>query len=147
MQRVSQASVKVDGRETAAIGTGLLVLLGVRHEDTLEDAAWMGRKLLGLRIFEDATGLMNRSVVDVNGGLIVVSQFTLYGDTRKGNRPSFIAAARPEVAEPLYLEVVAQLRRAVGPERVGTGVFGAHMRVDLVNEGPVTVELRSEAGS
>jgi D-tyrosyl-tRNA(Tyr) deacylase len=145
IQRVSEASVTVDEKIVSQIGAGLLVLLGVRHEDGSDDVAWMARKILALRIFMDENDQMNRSVVDINGSIIVVSQFTLYADTRKGNRPSFIGAARPEQAQPLYEDLVRQLRAQLGDARVGTGVFGACMQVRLVNDGPVSVELCSEA--
>ena len=144
IQRVSEASVEVGGQRVAEIGRGLLVLLGITHGDGPADVEKLARKIPALRIFEDAQGLMNRSVADIGGAVIVVSQFTLYADTRKGNRPSFIEAARPEHAEPLYEALVAQLRQALGAERVGTGVFGAEMRVRLLNDGPVTVELRTD---
>ena len=141
IQRVSEASVDVDGRRVAEIGPGLLVLLGMTHSDGMDDAAWLARKIPALRIFEDEAGLMNRSVLDIGGAVIVVSQFTLYADTRKGNRPSFVAAARPEQAEPLYEALVRHLRDTLGASRVSTGVFGAEMKVRLLNDGPVTVEL------
>ena len=144
IQRVSEASVEVDGRRVAEIGRGLLVLLGLTHGDTLREVALLARKIPALRIFEDGQGLMNRSVAESGGAVIVVSEFTLYADTRKGNRPSFTEAARPEQAEPLYLELVRQLRLTLGAERVGTGVFGAEMKVRLLNDGPVTLELRAE---
>ncbi|HOE60154.1 MAG TPA: D-aminoacyl-tRNA deacylase [Kiritimatiellia bacterium] len=144
IQRVAEASVEVEGRRVAAIGRGLLVLLGVTHGDTLKEVAWLARKIAALRIFEDEQGLMNRSVSETGGAVIVVSQFTLYADTRKGNRPSFTEAARPEQAEPLYRELVRQLRLTLGADRVGTGVFGAEMKVRLLNDGPVTVELCTE---
>ncbi len=133
----------VRGETVAAIGRGLLVLLGVRHEDTEADVLWLARKLPQLRIFEDAAGAMNRSLEEVGGSVIVVSQFTLYADARKGNRPGFSAAARPEQAEPLYASLVAHLHARLGPDRVGTGRFGAEMQVRLVNDGPVTIELES----
>ena len=141
IQRVSEASVDVDGRRVSEMGRGLLVLLGITHCDGPRDVEWLARKIPALRIFEDDQGLMNKSVANIGGAVIVVSQFTLYADTRKGNRPSFIEAARPEQAEPLYESLVAQLRQALGAERVGTGVFGAEMKVRLLNDGPVTVEL------
>jgi D-tyrosyl-tRNA(Tyr) deacylase len=145
IQRVSEASVEVGGQRVAEIGRGLLVLLGITHGDGLKEVAWLARKIPALRIFEDEQGLMNKSVTDVGGSVLVVSQFTLYADTRKGNRPSFIEAARPEHAEPLYESLVAQLRQTLGADRVGTGVFGAEMKVRLLNDGPVTVELRTDA--
>ncbi len=136
MQRVTEAAVEVDGERVAAIGPGLLVLLGIREGDTDEQADRLARKLLALRVFEDAEGRMNLSVGEAGGELLCVSQFTLYGDTRKGNRPSFVEAARPEQAEPLYERV----RAALGAQG---GVFGASMRVSLVNDGPVTLLLES----
>jgi D-tyrosyl-tRNA(Tyr) deacylase len=143
IQRVSEASVEADGRRVAEIGQGLLVLLGVTHADGEKDVAWLARKIPALRIFEDAAGLMNLSVADIGGAVLVVSQFTLYADTRKGNRPSFVEAARPEQAEPLYEDLVRRLRQTLGEGRVGTGVFGAEMKIRLLNDGPVTVELRT----
>ena len=136
VQRVSRAAVEVDGDQVAGIGPGLLVLLGVRTGDTPEQADRLAGKLERLRIFEDADGKMNLSVRDVGGELLCVSQFTLYGDARKGNRPSFVDAAAPEQAEPLYERV----RAALGAEG---GAFGAHMRVSLVNDGPVTLLLEA----
>ena len=136
VQRVSRAAVEVDGEVVACIGPGLLVLLGVRTGDTPEQADRLAGKLERLRIFEDADGKMNLSVRDVGGELLCVSQFTLYGDARKGNRPSFVDAAAPEQAEPLYERV----RAALGAEG---GAFGAHMRVELVNDGPVTLLLEA----
>ena len=146
VQRVTEASVEVGGRRVSQIGAGLLVLLGVRPEDGPEDVAWLARKLPALRIFTDENGLMNRSVADIRGSILIISQFTLYADTRKGNRPSFLAAARPEVANPLYEDLVRQLRAQLGEARVGTGIFGASMQVRLLNDGPVTVELCTDAG-
>ena len=141
VQRVAEASVEVDGQMVSQIGPGLLVLLGVRHEDRQEDVSWLARKLPALRIFMDENGQMNKSVSDIGGSILVISQFTLYADTRKGNRPSFMAAARPEIANPLYEELVRQLRAQLGAARVGAGVFGANMKIRLLNDGPVTVEL------
>jgi D-tyrosyl-tRNA(Tyr) deacylase len=132
VQRVSEASVAVDGEELARIGTGLLVLLGVRDGDTDEDAEKIARKLTALRVFADDEGRMNLSVEDVRGEILCVSNFTVYGDTRKGNRPSFVEAAQPDEAERLYERV----RRALGAQG---GRFGAHMHVRLVNDGPVTL--------
>ena len=141
VQRVSEASVRVDGQTVGRIGAGLLVLLGVGVGDSETDAAWMSDKLLGLRIFEDEDEKMNRSVQDMEGGLLVVSQFTLFGDCRKGKRPGFSDAARPELAIPLYEKVVASLRES-GLD-VQTGVFQADMKVALVNDGPVTLLIDS----
>jgi len=145
IQRVAEASVEVGGERVAEIGQGFLVLLGITHDDGTTDVEWLARKIPSLRVFEDEAGLMNRSVADIGGSVIVVSQFTLYADTRKGNRPSFVGAARPEQAQPLYESLVERLRAALGPERVGTGVFGAEMKVRLLNDGPVTVELCTDA--
>jgi D-tyrosyl-tRNA(Tyr) deacylase len=145
VQRVRQASVTVDGVTAGAIGPGLLVLLGVAHEDTEASAAWLVEKILGLRIFEDADGKMNLSLLETGGALLVVSQFTLYGDTRKGRRPSFDRAARPEQANRLY-ERFVELARARGVE-VQTGVFQAMMQVALVNDGPVTLICETPAAS
>jgi D-tyrosyl-tRNA(Tyr) deacylase len=136
VQRVSEAAVEVGGERVAAIGPGLLVLLGVKGGDGEEQADRLARKLLALRVFEDAEGKLNLSVGEAGGELLCVSQFTLYGDTRKGNRPSFVEAAPPEQAEPLYERV----RAAIGAQG---GVFGASMRVSLVNDGPVTLLLES----
>jgi D-tyrosyl-tRNA(Tyr) deacylase len=137
VQRVANASVTVDGETVSAIGPGLLVLLGVKAGDTDEQADRIVRKLLALRIFEDDDGRMNRSVTDAGAEVLCVSQFTLYGDARKGNRPSFVDAAPPEEAEPLYERVRAALNDAQG------GRFGAHMEVELVNDGPVTLVVEN----
>jgi D-tyrosyl-tRNA(Tyr) deacylase len=139
VQRVSKASVTVEGSIKGSIDTGLLVLLGVHVEDTDAKTEWMADKITKLRIFEDEEGKMNRSVLDVGGSVLIVSQFTLYGDLKKGTRPSFIQAARPEVAIPLYESVIDKLRNA--GLRVETGIFGAAMDVSLVNNGPVTIIL------
>lgn len=143
VQRVTQSSVAVGGEEVARIGPGLLVLLGVGHADTEEDAAWMAEKVAFLRIFEDEAGKMNRSVLDGSRQLILVSQFTLYADTKKGRRPSFVDAGEPVLAKRLY-ERTGELLRAQGLT-VGTGVFAADMKVALVNDGPVTIWLDSRA--
>jgi len=142
VQRVSSARVEVDGETTGEIALGLLVLLGVAREDEERDAAWMAEKIVGLRIFEDDAGKMNRSLLEVSGSLLAVSQFTLLGDSRKGRRPSFIAAAPPEIAEGLYGSFVSKAR-SLGA-RTETGKFQAHMAVHLVNDGPVTILLDSK---
>lgn len=142
VQRVSEAAVRVEGQITGQIHQGLLVLLAVHENDTLDQVRWMANKVANLRIFEDAQGKMNLSVKDVAGGLLVVSQFTLYGDARKGNRPSFIESARPELAIPLYEAFKKEVASASGCE-VAAGVFGADMKVSLVNDGPVTILIDS----
>ena len=138
IQRVSAASVAIGGTVKAAIGPGLLVLLGVGHEDGREDVDWLVRKVAGMRIFNDEAGVMNRSVVDMDGEALVVSQFTLLASTKKGNRPSYSGAAGHEKAIPLYEAFCAGLSEAIG-RPVGTGEFGADMKVSLVNDGPVTI--------
>ena len=140
IQRVSKASVTVDGEVISRIGTGLLVLLGVEDADTPEDADWLVRKIIQLRIFADEQGLMNKSLQDVHGDLLVVSQFTLFASTKKGNRPSFIRSARPDHAIPLY-EGFVLLDESLLGRQVATGSFGAMMEVDLVNSGPVTITI------
>jgi D-tyrosyl-tRNA(Tyr) deacylase len=141
LQRVSRAEVRVAGAVTGAIGPGFVVLAGFAPADTDETLVWMAEKIVGLRVFADADGKMNRSVADAGGGLLVVSQFTLYGDARKGRRPSFTDAAPPAVAIPLYERFVALLRERAGGLPVETGEFGAMMEVELVNDGPVTLLL------
>ena len=140
LQRVSGASVRVEGDAVGAIGPGLVLLVGFTEGDAEEDLRWMADKIIGLRIFPDAQGLMNVGLDEAGGDLLVVSQFTLYGDIRKGKRPSFVKAARPEVAIPLY-ERFLELLRERAPGSVQHGVFGAHMDVELVNDGPVTLLL------
>lgn len=141
VQRVLEASVEIGGERVAEIGQGYLVLLGVTHTDTAKGADEMADRICTLRIFEDENGKTNRSLIDVGGSVIVVSQFTLYADTTHGRRPGFSNAARPELAEPLYERVVADLRARLGEGRVGTGRFGAEMKVRLLNDGPFSVEL------
>lgn len=141
IQRVAHASVSIGGEKVAGIGQGYLVLLGVTHTDTAAAADKIAARIPALRLFTDANGQMNLSLEDVKGSVIVVSQFTLYADTAHGRRPGFSAAARPEKAEPLYERVVAGLRERLGPARVGTGRFGADMQVELLNDGPVSIEL------
>lgn len=142
IQRVSRASVAVGGEPIGAIEQGLLVLLGVTHTDAAEQARWLADKIVNLRIFNDGDGKMNRSLLEINGAVLAVSQFTLYGDAEKGRRPSFVDAARPEHAEPLYEQFVSALREHGVP--VQTGRFGASMQVELVNDGPVTLILNAE---
>ena len=142
VQRVTEARVEIGGEKVAEIGQGYLTLLGVTHTDTERDADALADRLVRLRIFEDENGKTNRSIEDVHGSVIVVSQFTLYADTAHGRRPGFSNAARPELALPLYERVVARLRATLGAGRVGTGRFGAEMKVSLVNDGPFSVELK-----
>lgn len=146
LQRVSKARVLVDGAVVGEIGAGLLVLLGIHITDTEVEAEWLARKTAALRVFQDHEGKMNRSLIDTGGEALVVSQFTLYGDARRGNRPSFIESAPPEIAEPLYEKFAARLASEIG-QSVDTGVFGAMMSIELVNDGPVTLwlERRSNA--
>ena len=143
VQRVTGASVKIDGETVGAIQKGLCVLLGVSVGDTEADADYMTEKLLGLRIFDDDNGVPNRSVTDVDGAILLISQFTLLGDARKGRRPSYIGAARPETAIPLYERCIERLRAVVPVE---TGRFGADMKVSIVNDGPFTILLDSKKG-
>lgn len=138
IQRVSSASVIIDNRTKASINQGLLVLLGVEDADSPDDVQWLASKLVNLRIFNDAEGVMNVSVKDINGEVVVVSQFTLHASTKKGNRPSYIKAAKPEIAIPLYEGFVREIQRCLG-RAVQTGEFGADMKVNLVNDGPVTI--------
>lgn len=138
IQRVSRASVSIDSEVVSEIGTGLLILLGIESIDTEEDIIWLSRKITNLRIFNDASGVMNDSLINNGGDAIVVSQFTLHAATKKGNRPSYIKAAKPEIAIPMYEKFIAQLQSDIG-KKVGTGVFGADMQVDLLNDGPVTI--------
>ncbi len=140
IQRVSKASVTVDGKVVSAMGEGLLVLLGIEDADGKEDMEWLSKKIANLRIFNDDEGVMNRSVLDVAGDVIVVSQFTLHAQTKKGNRPSYIKAAKPDVAVPMYEAFVQKLEEDLG-KKVGTGIFGADMKVELLNDGPVTLVI------
>ena len=144
VQRVTRASVTIEGEITGEIGNGLVVLLGVARDDTKDDADYLAAKIVALRIFDDAEGKMNVSVKDIDGGLLVVSQFTLYGDVRRGLRPSWSDAAAPEIAEPLYEYFVESSRKLLG--RVETGSFRKTMQVELVNDGPVTILLDSRKG-
>lgn len=143
IQRVSQASVTIDGIKTADIQAGLLILLGIEDADTTEDIEWLTAKIARLRIFGDEDGVMNLSVQDIDGDIIVVSQFTLHASTKKGNRPSYIKAAKPDVAIPLYEAFVKQMEKETS-KKVQTGVFGADMKVQLLNDGPVTILIDSK---
>jgi D-tyrosyl-tRNA(Tyr) deacylase len=144
LQRCSEASVTIGGRVHGIIGQGLLVLLAVEEPDTREDIEWLSGKITRLRIFNDEAGLMNRSILEIKGEILVSSQFTLYASTRKGNRPSYTRSARPEIAVPLYEKFVEQLHSDLG-RPVQTGQFGADMKVHLVNDGPVTLSIDSKA--
>ena len=144
IQRVSQASVTIEGQVVSEIASGLLVLLGIMDSDTTEDIQWLSNKLTNLRIFNDADGVMNTSLKDSNGSAIVVSQFTLYAQTKKGNRPSYIKAAKPEIAKPLYEQFVKQFEADLG-QSIQTDAFGADMKVALINDGPVTIVMDSKA--
>lgn len=143
IQRVSTASVTIEGEVRAQIGKGMLVLVGIEQTDTPEDAEWLCRKAVNLRIFDDADGVMNRSLLEENGEMLVISQFTLHAQTKKGNRPSYIRAAAPEKAVPLYEYFIGAVEKELG-SKPGTGVFGADMKVALVNDGPVTIWVDSK---
>ena len=145
IQRVSSASVSINGAVTGEIATGYLVFLGVKGDDDFMEAEYLAQRCADLRVFEDDLGKMNRSLNEVNGEMLVISQFTLHADTRKGNRPSFVHAAAPELAETLYDHFVACARERLGPDRVKTGQFRAMMDVQIVNSGPVTIMLKSKS--
>lgn len=140
IQRVTRANVKADGKITGEIGEGLLVLLGIEDADTDEDIQWLSNKIVNLRIFNDENGVMNRSLIDVGGNILLVSQFTLHTSTKKGNRPSYIKASKPEFAVPMYEKMVQQLEKDLG-KKIQTGIFGADMKVELLNDGPVTIVI------
>jgi D-tyrosyl-tRNA(Tyr) deacylase len=140
IQRVSQASCKVNNELTGEIGIGFLVLLGIEDADTGEDLQWLAQKITGLRVFSDENGLMNKALADVDGSILLISQFTLFAQTKKGNRPSFIRAAKPEKAIPLYEQMIITLNTLIG-KKTATGVFGADMKISLVNDGPVTIVM------
>lgn len=142
IQRVSEASVKIEGKIKSSISKGLLILVGIEEADNAEDIEWLSKKIVNLRIFSDDEGKMNESLLDVNGEMLVISQFTLHAMTKKGNRPSYIKAARPEIAIPVYEQFVAALQASGQP--VGTGEFGADMKVSLLNDGPVTIVIDSK---
>ena len=140
LQRVSEASCRVDGEVTGSIAGGLLILLGVAADDTIDDLQWLAQKIAAMRIFSDDEGLMNKSITDVDGRILLISQFTLFAQTKKGNRPSFIRAAKPDIAVPLYEQMIATLA-ALTQTNIETGIFGADMKISLVNDGPVTILL------
>ncbi|KRT16680.1 D-tyrosyl-tRNA(Tyr) deacylase [Pedobacter ginsenosidimutans] len=138
LQRVTQASCTVDGEVTGAIDTGFLVLLGIEDADALEDLDWLAQKIIGMRVFGDENGMMNKALADVGGDILLISQFTLFASTKKGNRPGFTRAARPDVAIPLYEKMIEKLS-ALSGKKVKTGIFGADMKIALLNDGPVTI--------
>ena len=138
IQRVSEASCRVDAEITGSIGIGFLILLGIEDADTDEDLIWLAQKISALRVFGDENGLMNKALADINGEILLISQFTLFAQTKKGNRPSFIKAARPEKAIPLYLKMISSLEQLTN-KKVAAGIFGADMKISLVNDGPVTI--------
>ncbi|TSD64777.1 D-tyrosyl-tRNA(Tyr) deacylase [Inquilinus sp. KBS0705] len=138
LQRVTEASCKVEGNITGQIGIGFLVLLGIEDADTEEDLQWLAQKIAGMRVFGDENGLMNKALADVGGEILLISQFTLFAQTKKGNRPSFIKAARPDKAIPLYEKMITTLDALTG-KKTATGIFGADMKISLVNDGPVTI--------
>jgi D-tyrosyl-tRNA(Tyr) deacylase len=143
VQRVSEASVTVEEKITGAIGIGLLVLLGIEDADTEEDITWLSNKMINLRIFNDEQGIMNLSIKDINGDILLVSQFTLHASTKKGNRPSYIKASKPAIAIPMYEQMIQQLETDLG-KKIQTGIFGADMKVRLLNDGPVTIVIDSK---
>ncbi len=143
IQRVSRASVTVEGQLISEIKAGLLILLGIESEDSQEDIEWLSRKITNLRVFNDQNGVMNASLLDTKGDAIVVSQFTLHASTKKGNRPSYLKAAKPDISIPLYDKFILQLEIDLG-KNVGTGIFGADMKVELLNDGPVTIIIDSK---
>jgi D-aminoacyl-tRNA deacylase len=140
IQRVSKASVIVEGNVVGQIGWGLLVLLGIEDADNDEDIQWLSNKIVNLRIFNDNAGVMNRSVMEINGDILLISQFTLHASTKKGNRPSYIKASKPDVAIPMYEKMIEQIEKDLG-KKIQTGIFGADMKVELLNDGPVTIVI------
>jgi len=143
LQRVERASVLVNGKVVSKISNGILILLGITNEDTKEDIVWLSKKITNLRIFDDENSVMNKSLIDINGDAIIVSQFTLMASTKKGNRPSYIKAAKPEIAIPIYNDFVQQFEIDLG-KKVGTGIFGAEMKIELLNDGPVTIIIDTQ---
>lgn len=143
IQRASEASVKIEGIVKGSIGKGLMILVGIEEADGEEDISWLSKKIVNLRIFPDENGVMNKSVLDVEGEILLISQFTLHASTKKGNRPSYIKAAKPDIAIPLYEKMIKALESELG-KSIGTGEFGADMKVSLVNDGPVTIIIDSK---
>ena len=143
IQRVTQAQVNIDGKLFSEIGNGLLVLLGIEDADSEEDLNWLAQKMVNLRVFKDENGVMNISLIDANFDILLVSQFTLFASTKKGNRPSYIKASRPEFAIPLYEKMIAKLEELIG-KKIATGTFGADMQISLTNDGPVTIMIDSK---
>ncbi|MBQ7998684.1 MAG: D-tyrosyl-tRNA(Tyr) deacylase [Bacteroidales bacterium] len=143
IQRVTEANVKIEGNIAGQIGNGLMILVGIEEADGAEDIAWLTKKIVNLRIFDDENGVMNRSILDVGGDILLISQFTLHALTAKGNRPSYIKAAKPEISVPLYEAFIKSLQEAMG-KKIETGVFGADMKVSLINDGPVTILIDSK---
>ncbi|REG82775.1 D-aminoacyl-tRNA deacylase [Algoriphagus antarcticus] len=143
IQRAAEASVKIDGKIKASIALGLMILIGIEEADGEEDISWLAKKILNLRIFPDENKVMNKSLIDVDGEILLISQFTLHASTKKGNRPSYIKAAKPDIAIPLYEQMVQTLAAGLG-KPIGTGEFGADMKVSLVNDGPVTILIDSK---
>ena len=143
IQRVSEASVKVEGNITGEIGHGLLLFVGIEDADSQEDIEWLSNKMINLRIFNDEQGVMNKSVLEIDGSILLISQFTLHASTKKGNRPSYIKASKPDLAIPMYEKMIAQLEKDLG-KKIQTGVFGADMKVQLLNDGPVTISIDSK---
>ncbi|MBQ6870779.1 MAG: D-tyrosyl-tRNA(Tyr) deacylase [Bacteroidales bacterium] len=143
IQRVTEANVKIEGNIAGEIGNGLMILVGIEEADGAEDIAWLTKKIVNLRIFDDENGVMNRSILDAGGDILLISQFTLHALTAKGNRPSYIKAAKPEISVPLYEAFIKSLQEAMG-KKIETGVFGADMKVSLINDGPVTILIDSK---
>ena len=143
IQRVSSATVTIDNQVRSSIKNGLLIFLGISNDDGISDIEWISKKIINLRIFNDENCVMNRSIVDINGDIIVVSQFTLMASTKKGNRPSYIKAAKPEIAIPIYEQFISQIENDLN-KPVGTGIFGADMKIELLNDGPVTIIIDSK---
>lgn len=143
IQRVTHASVTIEGKVKSAIGIGFMILVGIGDDDGQEDIEYLTKKIVNLRVFDDEEGVMNRSILDINGEILLISQFTLMASTKKGNRPSYIRAARPEISVPLYEAMIKSIETAIGKE-IGTGEFGADMKVELLNDGPVTIIIDSK---